>query len=139
MTRPIGYERADASFEALLIALRDALGLSTTHQTFTTLQAVLLVFRKRLSPEHCLRFAAELPPLLRALFIEGWQETEHVPSFPQGAALDAEIRTLRPEHNFTPDGAAPIVTATIRHHLGDAVLERALAALPAEAKAFWGG
>ena len=139
MTRPIGYERADATFEALLVALRDALGLTTTNQSFTTLEAVLVVFRRRLSPSQCLAFAAALPPLLRALFLEGWHANEHVAGFPEGAALDAEIRGLRPEHNFAPDGAAPIVAATLRRELGDAVLERALAGLPAEAKAFWGG
>ena len=78
-----------------------------------------------------------VPPLLRALFLEGWQPDEHVEGFPEGAARDAEIRGLRPKHNFSPDGAAPIVTATMRRHLGDAALESALNGLADEAKAFW--
>ena len=52
-----------------LAEARERADLATRNQTWTMIDAVLRVFRRRLSVAEGLRFAESLPPLLRAMFV----------------------------------------------------------------------
>ncbi|WP_296081271.1 DUF2267 domain-containing protein [uncultured Agrobacterium sp.] len=81
MTVPQEYISASRDFEAALVDVRDRAMLSTTHRAFTTLEAVLRVFRRRLTPDQSLAFAGLLKPGLRALFVADWTMGEPVVPF----------------------------------------------------------
>ena len=73
MPMPQQYWHASRDFERFMAEARDALGHTSHHQTYTTVDAVLRVFRRRLSADDALRFAGALPPVLRAIFVADWE------------------------------------------------------------------
>jgi uncharacterized protein (DUF2267 family) len=50
--------------------------LTTRNQTYTTVQRVFQVFRRRLDVKDAIRFANALPPILRAVFVADWDTDE---------------------------------------------------------------
>jgi uncharacterized protein (DUF2267 family) len=137
MPMPQEYFTASRDFDAFMQDAKAALGHQSHHQTYTTVDAVLTVFRRRLAAADGLRFASVLPPLLRAIFVKGWDPEEARPQFGPRDALEAEVKTVRRHHNFAPDGAIGIVASVVRRHVNGEDFERALATLPAGARDYW--
>jgi uncharacterized protein (DUF2267 family) len=98
---------------------------------------VMHTFRRHLHRRQVVRFADVLPPVLRALFVEGWDVEAEPPPFPSRAALLAEVRSVRPAHNFSPHDAIAAVAAALRRHVDPEAFERVLADLPPDARAYW--
>ena len=137
MPMPQAYFDASRDFDAFILDVRDTCLLQTHHQAYHTLRAVLHVFRDHLAVEDALRFASVLPPLVRAIFVEDW-----VPSppraFPHRAALQAEVKAVRPDHNLAPDTAiSDVATALRRSRIDIRELDRVLAGLPDGARDYW--
>lgn len=137
MTLPFEYQNASLEFERFMLDARELAGLSTTNMAWNMVVGVLHTFRRRLSIEEALRFAAVLPPVLRALFIEDWKPAQPVAGFGTNDELLAEVRFLRAEHNFSPPNAIQAVAGALRRHVDVAALERVLSTLPSEAQRFW--
>ena len=137
MPVPPEYQRASQDFDAFLADARDSCDLVTTHQAFTVVQGVFLVFRRRLGLSDALAFAGALPPVLRALYVEGWSPDEPRRPFADLETMTAEVRSLRPAHNFAPDTAIHDVAVALRRHVPGAALEAVLAQLPPGARDFW--
>jgi uncharacterized protein (DUF2267 family) len=131
------YQRAGDDFEAFLAEARDALDFTTRNPTYTTVQGVMLAFRRRLSAEQVLAFATVLPPMLRAIFVAGWSPGEHVVGFPAPTDLAKEVQALRRNHNLSPTNSIPVVARVLRHHLDEAALDRLLPTLPEGSREFW--
>ncbi|MGJ4930466.1 DUF2267 domain-containing protein [Bradyrhizobium sp. HKCCYLS2038] len=55
-----------------LKALQDELALTNRQQAYNALRAVLHAVRDRLPPEVAVKFAAQLPILVRGIYYEGW-------------------------------------------------------------------
>lgn len=137
MTVPIEYRQASEEFDTLLQQVADATGLQTRHQAFTTLQGVLLAFRRRLDPVEGLRFVQVLPPLLRALFVADWNLNETpLPAGDQEAWL-SDVKSLRRHHNISPDTAVADVATVLWARLDPTQLQNCLDALPPFALSFW--
>lgn len=137
MPVPAQYQRATDDFFAFLIDAKDEAGLTTTNQAYTMAQGVLQTFRRRLSLPDAVRFAGVLPAVVRALFVADWDPAEPQRPFADRAAMTAEVRALRPDHNFSPDTAIRDVAAALRKHVDEAIFDRMLATLPAGAVDFW--
>jgi uncharacterized protein (DUF2267 family) len=137
MPMPQDYQLAAQRFDAFLADAGDALDLATRNQTYTVVQAVLLAFRRRLRPDEVLVFADALPALLRAVFVAGWDAAEYRPGLPPHDALEAEIRSLRADHNFAPAGSIALVARSLRHHVDRDRFDKAMAKLSPEAHMFW--
>ncbi|HEU5048269.1 MAG TPA: DUF2267 domain-containing protein [Rickettsiales bacterium] len=137
MTIPMEYQHASEAFEAFLADAKEETGLTTRNQTYTTVQAVLYVFRRRLHIADALRFADELPPLLRAIFVESWNIQEEKLPFADRESLAREVRSFRRDHNFSPDSAIADVARALRKHVELASFSRMLMSLPTEAQDFW--
>lgn len=136
---PMEYRRASAEFEALLAETADAAGLATRNQAYTMVEGVLTAFRRRLTAEEGIAFVQVLPPMLRALFVTGWNPDEARPATWDHAALTREVQALREHHNFAPDTAIADVAGVIRRHVEEDAWARMLERMPAEARAFWEG
>ena len=67
MPMPNEYQRAGEIFDRFLEDACIALDLTTRNQPYTTVQGVLLAFRRRLTVAEGLRFADALPAVLRKL------------------------------------------------------------------------
>jgi uncharacterized protein (DUF2267 family) len=101
------------------------------------LQAVLQVFRRRLSVSEAVLFAGVLPPVLRAIFVSDWELDEPRREFASRAEMTREARELRPDHNFSTETAIADVASVLRRHVDAEAFERILDRLPQEARAFW--
>lgn len=137
MPVPADYERASAQFYAYLVDARDTAGLWSTHVAYTMTQAVFRVFRRRLSTQDAIAFANVLPICLPALFVTDWDIHETRKPFEDRDAMTREVRSLRPEQNFSPDTAIRDVAQALRRHVDEAALNACLAGLPTGAAAFW--
>ena len=137
MPVPQEYTQASRDFDRFMIAVRDALGHATTHQAYHSVLAVLLVFRRRVSVQHALRFADALPAVPRAIFVSDWDPSEPRLPFGDRSDLTREAQDFRREHSFTPDDAIIVVARVLREHTDPVRFDLALSDLPSEAKAFW--
>ncbi len=72
MPMPLEYREASADFDAFMKDLVATSMIQTSHQAYTMLQAVLQVFRHRLTVGQAIAFAKVLPPVLRAIFVSDW-------------------------------------------------------------------
>lgn len=137
MPIPMEIQYASRDFEAFLADAQAEAGLPTRNPTYTMVQGVLLVFRRRLTPRQALAFADVLPPVLRAIFVEGWDVDRPPVPFAPRDALAREVQDLRRDHNFAPDTAIGDVARALRRHVDAGAIDRVLARLPPEAAAFW--
>ena len=137
MPIPMEYQRASEHFTGFLLDARDISLLGSTHQTYTMVQGVLQVFRRRLDLIDAIRFAAQLPPLLRAIFVTDWDVNEPRRLFDDRATMTKEVQALRASHNFAPDTAIRDVAKALRMHVDEAAFDRVLAQLPEGAVQFW--
>ena len=134
---PQEYSNASQDFEAFLADAKEELDLASRHMTYTTVQAVLVVFRRRLTPPQAIAFAAVLPAVLRAIFVDEWDTSEERRSFADLASLNEEVKHFRRHHNFSPDNAIQIVAGVLRRHVDNDALRSALDDISPEAAAYW--
>ena len=137
MPVPPEYLRVGEFFNDFLLRVREETSLATRHQSYTCLQAVLTVFRKRLTPEQVIRFAQILPPVVDSIFLDGWTPEEFTPGWGTRASQAGEVHDLRRDHNFSTDTAIEDIARAIRTTVGDAVLDAALEPLGQGAKDCW--
>lgn len=137
MTWPFAYQHASMDFERFMVAARDAAGLQTTNMAWTMVEGVFVAFRRRLTASQVLTFASVLPPLVRAMFLEGWRPVCEVEPFPSRRHLTEEVQSLRPQHNFAPENSIEAVAVALRSVVDRQPFDAALATLPVEAQAFW--
>ncbi|RTL71883.1 MAG: DUF2267 domain-containing protein [Hyphomicrobiales bacterium] len=137
MTVPLEYAHASQAFERFMLEARDALDLSTSHQTFTVVEAVLWVFRRRLDAAGVAAFAQVLPAVLRAMFIDGWDPA--VPPLPFAAQteLAREVQAVRGRHNLAPDNAIETVAGVLRRRVDAEAFDAVLSRLPDGAARYW--
>jgi uncharacterized protein (DUF2267 family) len=131
------YQHASDDFERFLADARERADLVTRNQTWTMVDAVLRVFRRRLTVAEGLRFAEVLPPLVRAMFVTDWDVGAAPVAFASRAAMTAEVQAVRGNHNFAPDTAIGVVAAALGAAVDGAAFERVLAGLPQGARDFW--
>jgi uncharacterized protein (DUF2267 family) len=137
MTLPLEYQNASLDFERFLVDARDYAGLATTNMAWNMVVGVLHAFRRRLTVKQVVKFAMVLPPVIRSLFLEQWNSDQEVATFGTEEQLLAEVRSIRPEHNFSPQNAISAVAKALRNRVEQVEFARALAELPPEAAQFW--
>jgi uncharacterized protein (DUF2267 family) len=127
MPIPMEYWNASKDFDLFLTDVRDTCMLQTHNQAYHTLRAVLHVFRSHLDINEALRFADVLPPVIRAIFIESWDANRKPPAFPTRGYLQAEVKSIRPDHNLAPPTAIDDVSICLwRSSVSKMDLERTL-------------
>jgi uncharacterized protein (DUF2267 family) len=136
MPMPWTYRQASREWQAFLGDAREAMDLTTDNVTYTAVQGVFLAFRRRLTPQQAVDFAQVLPSVLRALFVADWQLGDPIPP---GTRADwtSEAKSLRPNHNLTPDTCVAATALALRKAVLRADLDRVLATLPPFAAEFW--
>jgi len=137
MPYPREYQRASDDFAAFLDDLKRVAMYGSPHPAYTTTQAVFQVFRRRISLQDGVRFAAALPAGLRALFVADWDPDEPRVSFDTVDRMTAEARQLRVGHNFVDDDSIAQVSRVLWRHVDPSRLASVLSAMPDDARAFW--
>jgi uncharacterized protein (DUF2267 family) len=134
---PMEYQHASEEFERFLRAVIEETGLTTRNQAYTTVEGVLRTFRRRLDIREAIRFAGALPPVPRAIFVADWDMDEPRRDFASREAMNAEVQSLRRDHNFSPDTAIGDVARALRRCVDRERLDAVLATLPNGAADFW--
>lgn len=134
---PWTYRHASREWRAVLDDLKERMALESDNMAYTAMDAVLQVFRRRLTAQQGLDFASVLPAIPRAVFVTGWVILDPPLPFAARSALVQEVKQVRPHHNLTPDHAIEATAWALRRHCDRADLERVLARLPEGAVAFW--
>lgn len=98
---------------------------------------VLHAFRSRLSLADGIRFARVLPPMVRALFVEDWDPDQPPKDFGDASAWLADVRSVRHEHNFSPDNAVIAVARALQEQVHPPIWERILESMPEGARSYW--
>lgn len=138
MPMPFEYQNASLEFERFMVDARDLAGLATTNMAWNMVVGVLHTFRRRLTAQQGIAFAGVPPPVLRALFIEGWDIGVPPVEFSSPDQLLAEVRSVRHAHNFSPDNAIPAVAEAVRRHVNAESFTQLLGGLPPGSRQYWG-
>ena len=136
MPMPLEYREAQSAFRDFLETAQSELNSPSHNATYTTVQSVFHVFRRRLNMEDNIRFAQVLPALLRSIYTSDWKPQEPVP-FLSLSDMNAEVKSLRAAHNFSPDNAIKAVAIALRRHVDESKLDASLETLTSEARDFW--
>ncbi|MFS4580080.1 DUF2267 domain-containing protein [Phaeobacter sp. C3_T13_0] len=134
---PWTYRHASKEWRAFLADAKERMSLDSDNMTYTAVDAVLQVFRRRLTAQEGLDFASVLPSVLRAIFVSGWDVTKPAVPFPSRNALIDEVKRVRVNHNLTPNNAIEATAWAIRRYTNKKDFERVLTQLPDDAVAFW--
>jgi uncharacterized protein (DUF2267 family) len=137
MPMPSTYQRSTEEWRSFLDDIKDLMDLESNNMAYTAVDAVLQVFRSRLTAQQGLDFASVLPAVLRAIFVKDWKVLSPPKPFGDRSELLKEVKAVRRHHNLTPDNAIEAVAAAVRSYVDPLEFERVLADLPAEAQAFW--
>ncbi|KAA3516223.1 DUF2267 domain-containing protein [Agrobacterium vitis] len=137
MTVPEEYRQASRDFESILVEVRDQAMLGTTHRAYTTLEAVLRVFRCRLTVTQGLAFADLLSVGARALFVSHWDCHQPVLPFGPPQEMIVEVMALRHNHNLSTPSAIEDVVTVLRRHMDEIALKDFLESVSPEALRFW--
>lgn len=120
-----------------MVDARDISGLATTNMAYNMVVGVLHTFRRRLTAQEAIGFANVLPAVLSAIFVSDWNTSEGKAEFTDRAAMTQEVKTLRAEHNFSPDTAIHDVAAALRRNVVQPEFDNYLSTLSSEAKNYW--
>lgn len=137
MPMPHTYRHATREWRAFVSDARERMGLVSDNNTYTAIQGVFLVFRRRVSVQQGLTFAAMLPCVPRAIFVADWDISEPIRPFGSREEMTREAQALRLHHNLTPDNAIEATAWAVRRSVLPAAFDRALAQCPPEAAEFW--
>lgn len=137
MPLPRTYAHASKDWRAFLDDAKDRLGLESDNMAFTAVDAVLQVFRRRVTVRQGIAFANVLPAVLRAIFVFRWDVAALPAPFAPRAEMVTEAKAVRRDHNLTPDHCIEAVAWALRRHLHQGDLDQVLADLGPQAQAFW--
>ncbi|MFN3514438.1 MAG: DUF2267 domain-containing protein [Phenylobacterium sp.] len=107
-------------------------------QAYGALRAVLHVLRDRLPPEAVLGLSAQLPMLLRGLYLEGWRSADG-PSDLRSLQdfADAVAERLPPAFPRQPNEAAEAVFAALAARLDPGEVRKIIEHLPTPLRRAW--
>ncbi|MEL6449917.1 MAG: DUF2267 domain-containing protein [Pseudomonadota bacterium] len=134
---PWTYRHASKEWRAFLDDVKERMSLDSDNMAYTAVDAVLQVFRRRLTAQQGLAFASVLPTVLRAIFVKDWDVSKQPLPFAARPALIAEAKQVRLHHNLTPDNAIEATAWAIRRCTNTRDFDRVLRQLPEGAAAFW--
>lgn len=137
MPMPWTYRHASKEWRAFLDDAKERMCLESDNMTYTAVDAVLQVFRRRLTAQQGLDFASVLPSVLRAIFVNNWEPTEYPARFSERTELTSEVKQVRVNHNLTPDNAIEATAWAIRRCTNKRDFERVLQKMPEGSDAFW--
>jgi uncharacterized protein (DUF2267 family) len=134
---PWTYRHASKEFRAFLEDARDRMCLDSDNMTYTAVDAVFQVFRRRLTPQQGLDFASVLPSVLRAIFVYRWDVSQPPVEFDDRDAMTTEAKAVRSDHNLTPENAIEATAWAVRRCVDQKDFDRVLAEMPEGAADFW--
>lgn len=139
MPMPWSYRHSEKEFKSFLKDAKDRMGhvMESDDMTYTAVDGVLQVFRRRLTPPQVIAFGNVIPSTLRAMLVYDWT-VDAVP-LPFGTRSEhiREAIALRENHNLTPMTVIEATGYALWRHCDHAGLARVLTDIGPEAVSFW--
>lgn len=108
------------------------------HQAYAALRAVLHSLRDRLPMEGVLGLSAQLPMLLRGVFLEGWRPVGAPNDIRDPLVFAGDVqRQLPPNFPREPNAAVEAVFAVLEHRLDPGEVQKLLKYLPTPLRTYW--
>jgi uncharacterized protein (DUF2267 family) len=107
-------------------------------EAYDALRAVLHVLRDRLPPEAVLGLSAQLPMLLRGVFLEGWRPADGPSNARDPLVFAGEVGAELPQ-SFPrePNAALEAVFQVMAHRLDPGEVHKLVAYMPTPLRPFW--
>jgi uncharacterized protein (DUF2267 family) len=123
--------------EAWIDDLMRLLGWHDRNKAYLALLAALHALRDSLPRDEAAVLGAQLPPLLRGLYYEGWHPAGRAPSKSRSAFLERVHDGVHREPGIDPEQVARAVFALLAVRLPPAEIEDAKALTPRELHSLW--
>jgi uncharacterized protein (DUF2267 family) len=108
------------------------------HEAYSVMRAVLHALRDRLSPAGAMRLAAQLPLLLKGVFVEGWRPDETpIRSRTADDFVERVASELPPGFEFNPGFVTRAAIKVLWAHMHGGALEKARGEVPADIRELW--
>jgi len=121
-----------------LKALEHELPPCNRHQAYGAMRAVMHALRDRLAPEGAMRLAAQLPLLLRGVFVEGWRPADTpVRSHTAQAFIEAVAAALPPDFPIDPEAVTRNVVEVLWSQMRGGAMEKVKMELPSAIRTLW--
>jgi uncharacterized protein (DUF2267 family) len=119
--------------------IADRLGTPERRLAHRALRAVLHALRDRVGAEHAARFAAQLPPLVRAVFFEGYQPAAPTSRENSRGAFLEQVHTegVQPLDIVELEHATKAVLAVMGERLDHSHIENLISLFPEEFSDLW--
>ena len=133
-------EDAVTATESWVNALAERIGWRNRRKAYQALVTTLHALRDYLPTGEAVYLAAQLPPLLRGIYYEGWHPTGHpFPIENRSEFLDRIQEGMHRDPAIDAERIARDVLAELARHLPSGELEDAKAATPKPLRALWPG
>lgn len=134
---PFTYRHATDEWRRYLKNMRDRTLINSDNVIYTATEGLFRAFRARIPPEQVLAFGDELPAVMRAILTWRWDISAPLKPWIPRAEIEAEILSLRQDHNFAPAGILDDLVWGIRKEVREIDFDRVLSRMSAEAQALW--
>ena len=121
----------------LLKAIEEELGADTRHQAYSAARGVLHALRDQLPTDSVAQLSAQMPMLLRGLFLEGWKPNASPPPCSDDAFLDRVAGELPQGFPFTTESTIRAVFRVLWQRMDPGEVDQAIERLPKRIRAFW--
>jgi uncharacterized protein (DUF2267 family) len=129
--------RAVAETENWVDDLMQRLGWHDRSKGYAALIATLHALRDSLPRDEAVHVGAQLPPLLRGLYYEGWHPTTRLSARSRSAFLGRILDGLHRDPGIDVEEVAHVVFALLAARLPASELEDAKAATPSALRLLW--
>jgi uncharacterized protein (DUF2267 family) len=120
-----------------LEALEDPLG-GDRHQAYVAMRAVMHVLRDRLEPGSAMRLAAQLPLLLKGVYVEGWRPDETPVRLRTAGAFVEAVRAALPQNFvFDAEAATRAALAVLWSQMDGGAMEKVRREVPDDLRTLW--
>lgn len=108
------------------------------HEAYTVMRAVLHALRDRLSPGGAMRLGAQLPLLLKGVFVEGWRPDDTpIRTHTADDFVERVAGELPPGFEFDPGYATRAAIKVLWSHMHGGAIEKARGEVPADIRELW--
>jgi uncharacterized protein (DUF2267 family) len=108
------------------------------HEAYVAMRAVLHALRDRLSPGGAMRLAAQMPLLLKGVFVEGWRPDETpVRTHTAEAFVKQVADRLPPACEFDPSYVTRAVITVLWKEMQGGAIAKAKRQVPADIRELW--
>ena len=110
------------------------------HQAYMAMRAVIHTLRDRLAPGGAMRLAAQMPMLLRGVFVEGWRPDDTpVRTHTAEGFVHTVAQALPADFDFDPEIVTRAVLKTLFVRMDGGAMAKVKDEVPADIRRLWPG